>query len=65
MTRTKLVAEIGKTDIAWTNSRNCWRFSKYEIMTSKLSPYKRLAKDKGDAAYVLFKRMKHIKNKGE
>ena len=56
---------MAKKNIQWINSRACWRFSKYERMAGKISPYKLFAKDAGDAAWGLFKQMKHTKIKGE
>ena len=53
---------MAKKNIQWINSRDCWRFSKYERMTGKMSPYKLFAKDAGDAAWELFKQMKHTKS---
>ena len=56
---------MAKKNIQWINSRDCWRFSKYERMTGKMSPYKLFAKDAGVAAWELFKQIKHTKIKGE
>ena len=55
---------MAKKNIQWINSRACWRFSKYERMTGKMSPYKLFTKDAGDAAWELFKQMK-LKTKGQ
>ena len=43
---------MAKENKEWINSRTCWRYSKYESMVGRMSPYKLLAKDVGYAAWL-------------